>query len=117
MKRETPRAEVLRLLRELRQIRHDEIFGGLSLSERAEYDRKVSRISELELLSGTAYLSLFSEDDLNNKSGWEKTSETDSPETLARQPYRDREKASRDSQAEEDSPENPVPNSGITDDD
>jgi hypothetical protein len=116
MKRETPRAEVLRLLRELRQIRHNEIFGGLSGSERAEYDRKVSRISELELRSGTAYLSLFSEDDLNNKSGWEKNWETDSPQTLTRQPHRHREKESHDSQAEKDSPENPDLKRAITDD-
>jgi hypothetical protein len=112
MNRETPRAEVLRLIKELRKTRQDEIFGGLSLSERADYDKKANRISELELL----FLSFFSEPDSNNSAAWDKMSETDSPQSLARQPYRSREKDSHDSQAQSDSRENPTPKGAITDD-
>ncbi len=117
MDRETPRAEVLRLLKELRKTRQDEIFGGLSLSERADYDKKANRISELELLLESASLSLFSEPDLDLGGAWDKMSETDTPQSLARQPYRDREKNSRDSQAESESPENPATKRANTDDD
>ncbi|MGA9511033.1 MAG: hypothetical protein WBV55_20595 [Candidatus Sulfotelmatobacter sp.] len=115
MDRETPRAEVLRLLREQRKTRQDEIFGGLSVSERTEYDKKANRISELELLLETASLSLFSEPASNN-GAWDKISETDTPQFLARQPYRDREKDSRDSQADNESPENPPFKRAITND-
>ncbi|MGB8581748.1 MAG: hypothetical protein WCD47_13065 [Candidatus Sulfotelmatobacter sp.] len=116
MDRETPRAEVLRLLKELRKTRHDEIFGGLSLSERADYDKKSNRISELELLLETTSLSLFSGPDPDNSRAWDKMSETDAPQFLARQPYRDWEKDSRDSQAESESPENPATKRANTDD-
>jgi hypothetical protein len=116
MDRETPRAEVLRLLKELRKTRQDEIFGGLSLSERADYDRKANRVSELELLLETPSLSLFTEPDSNSEAAWDKVSETDAPQSLARQPYRDREKDSRDSQAESDGPGHPPRKSPITDD-
>jgi hypothetical protein len=116
MDRETPRAEVLRLLKELRKTRQDEIFGGLSLSERADYDKKANRISELELLLKSTSLSLFSEPTPDNSGAWDKMSETDTPQSLARQPYRDREKDSRDSQAESESPENPASKRANTDD-
>lgn len=117
MDRETPRAEVLRLLKELRKTRQDEIFGGLSLSERADYDRKANRISELELLLETTSLSFFSEPDPNNSAAWDKISETDTPQSLARQPYRDREKDAPDSQAESETAENSTPKRTITNDD
>jgi|HubBroStandDraft_5_1064220.scaffolds.fasta_scaffold1611828_1 hypothetical protein len=79
MDRETPRVEALRLLRELHQTRQDEIFGGLSVSERNEYDRKANRISELELLLETASLSLFSEPDSKSVGACDKMSKTDKP--------------------------------------
>ena len=116
MDRETPQAEVLRLLKELRKTRHDEIFGGLSISERAEYDKKANRISELALLLETTSLSFFSKPDSKNSGAWVKMSETDSPQSLARQPYRSREKDSRDSEAQSDSRENPPPKGATTDD-
>jgi hypothetical protein len=116
MDRETPRAEVLRLVKELRKARQDEIFGGLSLSERADYDRKANRISELEVLLETTSLSLFSEPDPENSGAWNKMSETDTPQFLARQPYRDRERVSRESQAESENPQNQPPKRVITDD-
>jgi hypothetical protein len=116
MDRETPRAELLRLLKELRKTRQDEIFGGLSLSERADYDKKANRISELELLLDITSLSLFSEPDLDNRGAWDKISETETAQSLARQPYRDREKDSRGSQAESESPEHPATKRANTDD-
>lgn len=117
MDRETPRAEVLRLLKELRKTRQDEIFGGLSLSERADYDKKANRISELELLLKSTSLSLFGEPAPDNSGAWDKMSETDTPQSLARQPYRDREKDSRNSQSESESPENPSTKRANTEDD
>ena len=104
---------MLRLLKELHKARQDEIFGGLSLSERDECDKKLNRISELEILSGTTSLSLFSEHDPNTSHAWDTVSET---QTFARQLYRDREKDSRDSKAESNIPENSPPNRAITDD-
>jgi hypothetical protein len=86
MDRETPQVEVLRLLRELHKILQDEIFGGLSLAERADYDRKANRISELELLLETISLSFFSEPNSNNSGAWDKISETGTPHSLARLP-------------------------------
>jgi hypothetical protein len=117
MDRETPRAEVLRLLKELRKTRQDEIFGGLSLSERADYDKKANRISELELLLKSTSLSLFSELAPDNSGAWDKMSETDTPQPLARQPYRDREKDSRNSRSDSESPENPSTKRANTEDD
>jgi hypothetical protein len=113
MDRETPQVEVLRLLRELHKILQDEIFGGLSLAERADYDRKANRISELELLLETTSLSFFSEPNSNNSGAWDKISETGTPRSLARRPYRDREKDSRDPQAESESPKNSNPKRAI----
>jgi hypothetical protein len=115
MDRETPQAEVLRLLKELHKTRQNEIFGGLSVTEWAEYHRKANRISELELLLETSSLSLFTEPNSNRIGAWNKMSETDAPQTLARQPYRDRELDSRDSQAESDTPEKPPPKRTLTD--
>jgi hypothetical protein len=47
MPKEKPEFELNRLRTELRQSRQDEIFGGLSPSERSEYNRKAERIHEL----------------------------------------------------------------------
>jgi hypothetical protein len=45
---------LIRLRKEQSKTRRDEVFGGLSLTELAEYDGKAERIHELEnyLLTG-----------------------------------------------------------------
>lgn len=48
MRSEKPGSELRRLQTEQSKTRHDEIFGGLSPEERAEYDRKADRIHKLE---------------------------------------------------------------------
>jgi hypothetical protein len=45
---ENPKAELARLLRQQRQARQDEVFGGLSHTEQAEYDSRAKRIHELD---------------------------------------------------------------------
>jgi hypothetical protein len=48
MEDETPRAELMRLLKAQLKARRDEVFGGLSHAEQAEYNRRSERIRELE---------------------------------------------------------------------
>jgi hypothetical protein len=45
---EKPEAELKRLLKEQHKARQDEVFGGLSPAERAEYEGKANRIHALE---------------------------------------------------------------------
>jgi hypothetical protein len=45
---EDPRPELGRLLKEQYKTRQDELYGGLSGDERAEYDAKAERIDELK---------------------------------------------------------------------
>jgi hypothetical protein len=45
---EDPRCELGRLLKEQYKTRQDELYGGLSRDERAEYDAKAERIDELK---------------------------------------------------------------------
>ena len=90
MERESPQAEVLRLLREQYQSRQDEVFGGLSAVERAEYNRKTARINELETSLGeNSFRSRSAEAKTKRSEQWDLTSETDTPQSRARQPYRD----------------------------
>ena len=96
MEHETPQAEVMRLLREQNQMRQDEVFGGLSLLERADYNRKNLRINELEIeLQAEAIAhGATTEDIVSGKHRtihWKKKPETDAPQDDARQPYRSRE--------------------------
>jgi hypothetical protein len=46
---EKSESELTRLLREQKTTRQDEVFGGLSSAERAEYNGKEERIHELEI--------------------------------------------------------------------
>jgi hypothetical protein len=46
--REKPESELKRLRAEQEKTRRDEVFGGLSPLERAEYDKKAERIRGLE---------------------------------------------------------------------
>jgi len=48
MVEEKPESELKRLRKEQSTTRQDEVFGGLSKAEGAEYDRKTERIYELE---------------------------------------------------------------------
>jgi len=54
MVEEKPQSELIRLRKEQNKTRRDEVFGGLSPAELAEYDGKAQRIHELEnyLLTG-----------------------------------------------------------------
>jgi hypothetical protein len=47
MTKEKPESELARLTQEQRKAGQDEIFGGFSAAERAEYDRKAGRINAL----------------------------------------------------------------------
>jgi hypothetical protein len=99
MKRETPQTEIMRLLREQIQSREDEVFGGLSRAERADYNRKDARINHLEILlqaQATAQKSVGPDaSDRRRKSiKWAAKPEEDIPQENARQPYRSRESRS-----------------------
>jgi hypothetical protein len=48
MATEKRESELERLRREQSKTRHDEVYGGLSPAEQAEYNRKSDRIHELE---------------------------------------------------------------------
>jgi hypothetical protein len=48
MVEEKPQSELIRLRKEQNKTRRDEVFGGLSPAELAEYDGKAARIHELE---------------------------------------------------------------------
>jgi hypothetical protein len=44
-----PKSELARLRTEQYKTRQDEVFGGLSHAERAEYDSRKERIHDLEI--------------------------------------------------------------------
>jgi hypothetical protein len=48
MEDETPRTELIRLRNAQSKARQDEVYGGLSPTERAEYNSRAERIRELE---------------------------------------------------------------------
>jgi hypothetical protein len=48
MEHESAQSELLRLRNEQAKTLHDEVFGGLSSTERATYNRKQDRIRELD---------------------------------------------------------------------
>ncbi len=48
MTSKAPQTELERLRTQQAQVRADEVFGGLSLTERTAYDRRRDRIIELE---------------------------------------------------------------------
>jgi hypothetical protein len=109
LERENPQAEVLRLLKELNKARQDEIFGGLSAVERADYNRKAERIGDI-------LRSRFTEAEARQSVLWDQISETDTPQNKARQPYRDREKDERGSQKESKRQRNTAADGGVTND-
>jgi hypothetical protein len=96
--KEKPESELRRLRTEQGKTRRDEVFGGLSRAERAEYDKKAERIRRLE---GEIQESAIAEKSLHTARvkptrKWKGKSETDSPHAEPRQPYRSREKDSAD---------------------
>lgn len=86
MEKEQAKSELERLQKEQRKARQDEVFGGLTKVELAEYDAKAKRISELEI-ELTAAAAKAQQD-----RQWNKRPETDILQRQARQPYRDRER-------------------------
>jgi hypothetical protein len=48
MVEEKPQSELMRLRKEQNKTRRDEVFGGLSSAELAEYEGKAERIHQLE---------------------------------------------------------------------
>ena len=48
MAEEKPQSELTRLRKEQNKTRYDEVFGGLSPAELAEYNGKAERIHKLE---------------------------------------------------------------------
>ena len=101
MAREKPTSELLRLLKEQTKALEDEVFGGLSSAERAEYNRKTKRINELEIeIAATAAARKGPRSArIEQRRQWNKESETDTPQNEASQPYRSREKDPMDTSA------------------
>ena len=85
--KEKPQDELALLLKKQRKARQDEVFGGLSKAEQAEFDGRAQRIHALEnemRLNGV----------VEQKRQWNKESETDTHQSEAHLPYRSREKGS-----------------------
>lgn len=79
MAKENPESEVKRLRKEQNEALDDEVFGGLSPSERAQYDRKIKRINELTIqLAASAGAKKSSQSvKPEQKRQWNKEPETD----------------------------------------
>lgn len=102
MAKEKADSEWKRLRKEQEKTRRDEVFGGLTAVERAEYDRKSDRIRELEseiqASAVAAKSSGFAK--AEQRVQWNKEPETDTRQAEAHQPYRSREKDSTGSSAD-----------------
>ncbi len=89
---ENPMSELARLRKQQHKTRQNEVYGGLSQDERAEYDSTTKRIDEL-----TKQLEAIASSDkaqAEQRREWNKESETDAPQSEARQPHRPREQDS-----------------------
>jgi hypothetical protein len=85
---EKSQAELRLLKKEQKKARQDEVFGGLSKAERAEFNRRAERIQDLEReIQAVAVTE-------EPRRQWNKTSETDTPQSGPHQPHRSREKDS-----------------------
>jgi hypothetical protein len=92
MAEESPQSEVTRLRKAQSLARQHEVYGGFSSSERIEYDDRAKRIKELDAqLEAVAVVDNAASE---QRREWNKSSETDTPQSEARQPYRSREKGS-----------------------
>src|SRR6516164_1683405 len=94
MAKETPSSELKRLRNEQDKTRRDEVFGGLSQKEWAEYYVKSDRIHQLEseIRASAAADEISKSARANQRIEWNKRAETDTPQVEARQPYRSRER-------------------------
>jgi hypothetical protein len=97
---EKPEAELKRLLKEQHKARQDEVFGGFSPAERAEYEEKADRIHALESEIQPSAASKKSSAKAEQERQWNKEPETDTPQAEAHQSYRSREKGSTDSSSD-----------------
>jgi hypothetical protein len=94
MAEEKLQSELTRLRKEQKKARQDEVFGGFSDAEQAEYDENAERICELESehreeVPSSENLQFATAE---HRRQWNKDSETDTPQSEAHQPYRSREK-------------------------
>ena len=107
MPKEKPEFELSRLRAELSRTRQEEVFGGLSPSELAEYNRKSERIHKLA--DEIHMVSIFEESSgaaqIEQQRQWNKDLETDTSQAEAHQPYRSREKDSKNSSTDLESAE------------
>lgn len=89
-------SELVHLLDLQRKARQDEIYGGFTRAERAEFEARAKRISALEVELRVSAVAERSRMDAaaEQRREWNKASETDSPQAAARQSYRSREKDS-----------------------
>ena len=93
MENENPHSELMRLRKAQSNAQQNEVFGGLSNQERSEYNDRTERIHEL-----SAQLQLTTDTDRDaaeQRREWNKESETDTPQSEGRQPYRTREQDSK----------------------
>jgi hypothetical protein len=97
VEKETLESELARLKKEQRKTRENEVFGGLSINERAVYNEKSARIDELK-----TEIQASEEKSPSSKSEqrryWNKNTETDTHQSEAHQPYGSREKESTNAQ-------------------
>jgi hypothetical protein len=92
MEDETLSAELARLRDQQFSARQNEVYGGLSKVEQADYDARAKRI--YELTKQVEAIASSSRAQAEQRREWNKSSETDTPQSEARQPYRSREKDS-----------------------
>ncbi len=107
MPKEKPEVELRRLRAELSRARQEEVFGGLSPSELAEYNRKSERIHKLA--DEIHMVAIFEESSgaaqIEQQRQWNRDPETDTSQAEAHQPYRSREKDSKNSSTDLESAE------------
>jgi hypothetical protein len=92
-------SELARLRIQQSKARGDEVFGGFSKTEKREYDARATRIHDLETQLHVAP-DAFVRGAANQRRQWNKTSETDTPQSAAHQSYRSREQDSSEAFAE-----------------
>lgn len=96
MATQDPKHELKSLRAEQDKTRRNEIFGGLSPTERADYYRESDRIHELknQIHANSAATTSLESAKAEKRRSWNKQSETDTPLGEAHQPYRSREEGS-----------------------
>lgn len=76
------------------RARQDEVFGGFSRAQRIEYNKRERRIHDLEteLQAGADSEQSGMTTGADQRREWNKSPETDNPQSAAPQSYRSREK-------------------------